>query len=386
MDVPLPHLFSTIQIGTMTLKNRLVRSATHEAKADENGNPTELYLDFYRQLALGGVGLIITGLTHPEQAGKLPKTIRVDDSSCLPNLRCIAKTVHDVGNECKVALQIGHTGRQLPHTIERETVAPSAVLEPYTGRIPRQMRPEEIESFIDKSADAIVYAFQSGFDAVQLHAAHGWLLSSFLSPHTNHRTDRYGGSTENRARIVVEILNRADGRIEKNFPVLIKMNACDYVQSGIELPEALELGEIFESAGYAAMEISSGMWETVTRAPETIGWKAERIPEARKRIRTIDEEAYHRDFAKAFKNRLKHSRIMLVGGLKTPSLMEGIIASGDADLVSLSRPLIREPDLPKRWQEGSADKAGCVSCNECLETLREEGGLRCKVLKNVPGI
>ena len=380
MGANLPNLFSPITIGTMALKNRLVRSATYEARADEDGNPTDSYLDFYRQLAGGGVGLIVTGLTYPEKAGKLPRTIRVDDSSCLSNLSRIATAIHNVGNACRVALQIGHTGRQLPHTIEGETVAPSAILEPSTGRMPREMRREEIESFIDKSADGIAYAFKSGFDAVQLHGAHGWLLSSFLSPHTNHRADCYGGSTENRARIVVETLKRADGRIKKGFPVLIKMNAWDYVPSGIELPEALELGAIFEEAGFAAMEISSGMWETITCNPETIGWKAERIPEARKRIRTIDEEAYHREFARAFKKRLKRSNIILVGGLKTPSLMEEIIASGDADLVSLSRPLIREPDLPKRWQEGATDKAACVSCNKCLDTLREENGLRCNCL------
>lgn len=372
-----PNLFSSLTIGTMTLKNRLVRSATYEAKADEEGNPTEKYLDFYRQLARGGVGLIVTGLAYPEKAGKLPRTLRVDDSSCLPNLSHIATTIHHEGNGCKVALQIGHTGRQLPHTIEGETVAPSAIVEPYTGRMPREMRREEIEAYIDKSADAIVYAFQSGFDAVQVHAAHGWLLSSFLSPHTNHRTDQYGGSTENRARILVEMLEGANRRIPKEFPIMVKMNACDYVDSGIELPEAIDIGTILEEAGYAAMEISSSMWETVTRDPEVLGWKAERIPEARKRIRTMQDEAYHRDFAKAFKNRLKHSKVILVGGLKTPSLMEEIIASEDADLVSLSRPLIREPDLPNRWQSGDSAKAACISCNQCLNTLREEDGLRC---------
>lgn len=366
----------------MTLKNRLVRSATYEAKADEDGNPTDAYMAFYRRLAEGGVGLIVTGLTYPEKAGKLPRSVRVDDNGCVSNLRRIAAAIHGVGNGCKVALQIGHTGRQLPHTIERETVAPSAILEPYTGRMLRELRREEIESFIDKSADAIVYAYQSGFDAAQLHAAHGWLLSSFLSPHTNRRADRYGGSTENRARIVVEILGCAEGKIEKRFLVLVKMNAWDYVPSGIELPEALDLADIFEEAGFAAMEISSGMWETITCDPETIDWKAVRIPEARKRIRTIDDEAYHRDFARAFKNRLKRSKIMLVGGLKTPSLMEEIIESGDADLVSLSRSLIREPDLPRRWQAGATDTAACVSCNKCLETLREENGLRCKVLND----
>lgn len=237
----------------------------------------------------------------------------------------------------------------------------------------------EIESFIDKCAASIGYAKKGGFDAVQVHAAHGWLLSSFLSPHTNHRTDIYGGSTKKRSRIMTEIIKRAKSEVGDDFPIFAKMNACDFVETGIELPEALTLGKIFEDAGYVALEVSSGMWETITRDPKVIGWKAERITEARKRIKTINDEAYHREYAKAFKEKLKKTKIMLIGGLKTPALMEEIIAQGDADFVSLSRPLIREFDLPNRWLAGDKKKAACISCNMCLETLTEEKGLRCYV-------
>lgn len=382
MTTPFTHLFSHVTIGSLALKNRIVRSATYEAKADPMGNPTRAYLDFYTELAEGGVGLIITGLAYPEEDGKLPRSIGVDGTHCLDALNKIADVVHGVGNGCKVALQIGHTGRQLPPTVERTPAAPSPVLEPFTGRMPREMRQDEIEAFIDKCAAAIDYARQAGFDAVQVHAAHGWLLSSFLSPHTNHRNDSYGGTTQNRARIVTEIIRRGRERAGNAFPVLVKMNACDFVNSGIELPEALILGQMFAGAGCAALEISSGMWETITLDPEVLGWKAERIPEARKRIRNVTDEAYHREFSKAFRKCLQEAGVILVGGLKTPALMNEIIASGDADLVSLSRPLIRQPDLPHRWLSGSAEKAACISCNQCLETLREEEGLRCFHLKN----
>ena len=158
------------------------------------------------------------------------------------------------------------------------------------------------------------------------------------------------------------------------------MNACDYVETGIELPEALTIGKILEDAGYAALEVSSGMWETITRDPKVIGWKAEPITEARKRIKTVKDEAYHRKFAKAFKEKMKKAKIILIGGLKTPALMEEIIAQGDADMVSISRPLIREPDLPNRWKSGSRKKAACISCNKCLETVVEENGLRCHLI------
>ena len=380
MTTQFTNLFSPITIGSMPLKNRIVRSATYEAKADSNGKPTQRYLDFYKTLAQGGVGLIITGLTYPEEDGKLPRTIAVDHPDCLETIRRIPKAIHGIGNDCKVALQIGHTGRQLPAVVERRPVAPSPILEPFTQRMPREMEPDEIRIFIEKSAGAIGYAFQAGFDAVQIHAAHGWLLSSFLSPHTNHRNDQYGGNTENRARIMTEIIRKAKDVIAADFPVMIKMNACDFVESGINLPESLMLGKIFKESGYAALEISSCMWETITRDPSVIGWRAERIPEARKRIKTVDDEAYHRTFAGAFRQEIHGMKIILVGGLKTPRLMDEIIACGDADLISLSRPLIREPDLPNRWLAGDGERAECISCNQCLETLREENGLRCYLL------
>ena len=377
MENRFPHLFSPTTLGSLELKNRLVRSATYDAKADENGQPTQVYLDFYRRLAEGGVGLIVTGLAYPEKDGKLPRTLGLESAECLKYLPKVPAMIHGVGNGCKVALQIGHTGRQVPHRIERQPAAPSAIREPFSGRMPRELALEEIESFIDQSAAAVDYAKQAGFDAVQIHAAHGWLLSSFLSPHTNHRKDIYGGNRQNRARIMTEIIKRSRIRTGADFPVFIKMNACDYVEKGIELPEALALGKIFEEAGYAALEVSSGMWETITRDPKVIGWKAERITEARKRIKTVKDEAYHREFAKVFRGKMKKAKIVLIGGLKTPALMDEIIASGDADLVALSRPLIREPDLPNRWQAGSRKKAACISCNRCLETLAEEKGLRC---------
>lgn len=380
MENRFPHLFSPIQLGPLTIKNRLVRSATYEAKADANGHPTKLYLDFYRQLAEGGVGLIVTGLAYPEKDGKLPRTLGLEDVSCLKDLPKVPAAIHDVGNGCKVALQIGHTGRQVPHRIDRQPVAPSPILEPFSGRMPRELTLQEIESFIDRSAAAIGYAKQAGFDAVQVHAAHGWLLSSFLSPHTNHRKDIYGGNTKNRARIMTEIIKRAQSQVGTEFPVFAKMNACDYVETGLELPEALTIGKILEDAGYAALEVSSGMWETITRDPKVIGWKAERITEARKRIKTVKDEAYHREFAKAFKKKMKKAKIMLIGGLKTPALMDEILGAGDADMASLCRPLIREPDLPNRWLSGSRKKAACISCNKCLETLVEDKGLRCYFL------
>jgi 2,4-dienoyl-CoA reductase-like NADH-dependent reductase (Old Yellow Enzyme family) len=381
-----PRLISPVSLGSLALKNRLVRSATYEAKATEDGRPTPGYIDFYRRLAAGGVGLIITGFDYPQKDGKLPRSISVEDDGCLKSLPNVPAAVHGLHNGCKIALQIGHCGRQVPLRVARKPVAPSPIREPFTNRMPRELSLKEIEIFMDACAAAIGRAKKAGFDAVQIHAAHGWLLSSFLSPHTNHRTDIFGGNTENRARIMTEIIKRARGRVGDDYPILAKMNARDYVENGIEVPESLALGKIFEDAGYAALEISSAMWETATRKPEEIGWKAERIPEARRRIHSVADEAYHREFTRLFKQNMKRARIILVGGMRTPELMEELLAKGDADLISLSRPLIREPDLPQRWFSGSNQKSACISCSSCLETLIEEEGLRCPLVskKGIP--
>ena len=174
----------------------------------------QLYLDFYRRLAEGGVGLIVTGLAYPDRDGKLPRSLSIEDKGCLKALPQVPAAIHGEGNGCKVALQIGHTGRQVPDMIkDRQPVAPSPILEPFSGKTPRELTLKEIESFVDKCVAAIDYAKQSGFDAVQLHAAHGWLLSSFLSPHTNHRSDIYGGNTIKRTRILTEIIKQAQNRV-----------------------------------------------------------------------------------------------------------------------------------------------------------------------------
>lgn len=380
MSSPYPLLFSPSKLGTVTLKNRLIRSATFENLADADGNVTDEYVEFHRRLAKGGVGLIITGLLYVQKEGKFLNMVGIDNDNCIPGLKKVAEVVHREGNGCRIALQIGHCGRQLHPQIERETVAPSAITEPFTGRTPRAMSTEEVEEFIDACAAAIRRAREADFDAVQLHAAHGWLLSSFLSPHTNRRQDIYGGSTENRARIMVEIYRRAVKQVGNDFPIFAKINAHDFVEGGIDLAESLRIAKLLSDAGFIAFEVSSCMWETLTRKPEEIGWRPARIPEARIDITSREKEAYHRSFARAFKKNIKDAAIILVGGLRSPDLMEEILTCREADFVSLSRPLIREPELPNLWQSGKKTTADCISCNTCV-TGRKKTGLYCFKVK-----
>ena len=245
------------------------------------------------------------------------------------------------------------------------------------GRTPRALNPEEIQAIIRAFAGGIGRAEKAGFDGVQLHAAHGWLLSSFLSPHTNKRDDEYGGSTENRTRIIREIYELGRSKVSPDFPILIKLNTTDFFPDGTNLPEAVDVVRILDKTGFSAFETSGGMWETVTRGSDELGWPAYMLPESRTGLKNNEQEAYFLAGALAVKS-ATHKPVMLVGGVKSFSRMEEILTSGQADFLSMSRPLIRQPDLPDLLLSGQRDKADCISCNACLGTAP----LRCGALKN----
>ena len=360
-------IFEPKEIGGMLVKNRLVRSATHEGMASEDGGVTDELVELYKTLAEGGVGLIITGYTYVQLSGKdTPYMKGIDRDDLIPGLRRIAETVHEHGDGCKVAIQLVHCGRQ-SFSLEN-TIAPSAVLELLMNKMPREMAIEEIEETIEAFAEAARRAKEAGFDAVQLHAAHGYLLSGFLSPYTNRRTDEYGGSTENRIKIVEDIYERTVEKVGKNFPILTKMNVDDFLEGGVNLNESKKIAERFSRMGFAAIETSGSMWETGTRNRHLIT--------SRTKIRSKDKEAYFLPYAREIK-KVIDIPLILVGGIRSLDVIEKILVEGSADFVALSRPLIREPDLPNRWLEGTGGlTAECISCNRCFGSLME-GGVRC---------
>jgi 2,4-dienoyl-CoA reductase-like NADH-dependent reductase (Old Yellow Enzyme family) len=324
--------------------------------------------------------------------------MRVDDDSFIPGLAKIPQAVREAAPDCKVVLQLHHPGRQVvnredaakfrpvappafvayvmkhpellaphegaPHIVE--PTAPSAVYDAFFDRTPRALTREEIEKIIDAFAEGARRAQEAGFDGVQIHAAHGYLLSSFLSPRTNVRDDEYGGSTENRTRIIREIYRRARGKVGDDFPILIKMNTTDFLPGGVDLDEALRIGKIITETGFTAIETSGGMYESLTRKEEELGWTPVFMSEARTGIKTKDQEAYFLPGAKAIKEET-NATVILVGGLKSFSRIEEVLESRAVDFVSMSRPLIRQPDLPRLWLSGQGpDKAECISCNACL--------------------
>ena len=375
--------FQTGKIGKLEIKNRLVRSATFEYMGTETGEVNDALVRLYRNLAEGGVGLIITGFAsvHPE-AYCHPQQMRVHDDCYIEGLQRIPDAVHELDNGCRIILQLNHTGRQqISPELADWTVAPSAVYDELFQRTPRELTPQEIEEIIDCFAESIRRAKDARFDGVQLHAAHGWLLSTFLSPRTNKRTDAYGGSTENRVRILDEIFKRARSMVGEAFPILVKLSSEDYLPGGINLEEGKRVAERLSKIGFSALEISGGMWESMTRDEKELGWKPVPIPEARVDIKTKDQEAYFWANAREIR-KVVEAPIILVGGLRSLEIVEKVLGEGSVDFCSMARPFIREPDFPSKWLAGEGKgETQCISCNRCMP--RPERSLECRVGEEV---
>ncbi|MGD1076055.1 MAG: NADH:flavin oxidoreductase [Thermodesulfovibrionales bacterium] len=346
-------LFDPFSFSGLDLRNRIVRSATYEKRANEDGFVTESLMEFYRDLTRGGAGLIITGnaLVHPS-GRSVRQMLCIHSDIYIRGLRNLTEAVHELGGV--IAIQLVHGGRQsLPILLGGHApLAPSAVHDPSSGVTPQAMTDEEIWEIIEAFGDAARRARIAGFDAVQIHGAHGYLVSAFLSPHTNKRLDYWGGDVERRFHFLEETYFAMRREVGEDYPLLIKINADDMIESGLKIEDSAGIAKRLEALGVDAFEVSGGMFES--------GQKT-----AQPDILTEDREAYFRYAGKSYKERL-NCPIVLVGGMRSVSVMEDVLRKREADLISLARPLIREPDLPNRFKEGKK-KADCISCNGCME-------------------
>ncbi|NTW55098.1 MAG: NADH:flavin oxidoreductase, partial [Chlorobaculum sp.] len=252
-------IFNPVNIGGIALRNRFIRSATHEGMASAEGAPLESLEKLYLRLAKGGVGAIVTGYAGVMQQGKcnFPGMLMMHDDALIPAYRRLVDAVHREG--APLVLQLAHCGRQTRSVVTGMcTVAPSPVRDPYySEEVPHELTESEIRAIIDAFVSAAGRAKASGFDAVQLHMAHGYLLAQFLSPNANRRRDRWGGSLENRFRIISEILAGIT-RTLGNYPVLAKINGYDGMRGGMRSGEAVKVAKMLEAAGCVAVEVSSG--------------------------------------------------------------------------------------------------------------------------------
>jgi 2,4-dienoyl-CoA reductase-like NADH-dependent reductase (Old Yellow Enzyme family) len=351
-------LFTPARIGSLELPNRLMRSATAERMADADGRPRSELRDLYRELARGGVGLIISGHMYIHPSGKAHREMTgVHSDKLIPDLAALTEAVHQEGG--LVAAQINHGGMQCSRRTVPQTMAPSAVDAPFLSRSPRAMTEEEIATVIQAYADAARRAQEAGFDAVQIHGAHGYLISQFLSPFTNRRGDAWGGDLARRMRFLRAVCEAVREDVGPDYPLFIKLGMIDGLDEGLNPEDGADVVAALEEMGLDGLEISGGIGggEALnTRGP----------------IRSVEDEAYFRPLARRARPRTALP-IALVGGLRSRAVMEDVLQSGDADFASLSRPLICEPDLPKRLQEGSREYAACISCGRCWPERPGEG-------------
>jgi 2,4-dienoyl-CoA reductase-like NADH-dependent reductase (Old Yellow Enzyme family) len=237
------------------------------------------------------------------------------------------------------------------------------------GKIGKEMSKEEIAEIVIAFSDAAARAKEAGFDGVQIHAAHGWLLSQFLSPFFNRRTDEYGGSLENRSRVVLEVTKNIREAVGGDFAVLVKINSDDFLPGGFNTDEMLKVSVMLEKAGVDAIEVSGG----TIGALLTGNIDGSFSPASRKDI-------YYREAAQRLKEKVKIP-VMLVGGIRTFETADEIIKTGVADYISICRPLIREPGLIKRWKSGDLRKSECVSDSACFQPGMEGKGVHCVHVK-----
>ncbi|MDD2732550.1 MAG: NADH:flavin oxidoreductase [Desulfuromonadaceae bacterium] len=356
-------LFDTTQINTMTLANRFVFSATWLGLADEEGCSTTKQAEYLAELARRGVGLIITGHAYvmPEGKAGLRQTAACDDRF-LPGLTETADAVHDAGG--KILLQLSHAGCYAAARLTGlAAVGPSAN---DSKDFPdcSELTLDGITQIVAAFGQCAERAKEAGFDGVQIHGAHGYLLSQFLSPYFNKRTDSYGGSIENRARIVIETLHAVRKAVGAEFPVLIKLNSEDFLQGGFTVEEMLQVVSLLEQEGIDAIEMSGGTIASGALVPIRTA-----VPEREK-------EVYYREAAILFKEKIGVP-LLLVGGIRSFEVCKELVEKGWADYLSLSRPLICEPNLVERWKSGDTAKSSCISCSGCLKAGFRGRGVRC---------
>lgn len=357
-------LFEPINIAGIKIPNRFVRSATHEWMTEPDGTPTSRIGDLYEELARNEVGLIITGYAYVNPKGKSDDLQQgIYDDRFIGPYKEIVSRVHEHGS--KIVLQIAHGGRQTMITADNPYIlAPSAVIETTKGVKPEEMTGKEVLETIEDFAQAARRAKEAGFDGVQLHCAHGFLLSNFLSPYTNRRNDRWGGSTEKRTQVILDIISCARELAGEYYPILVKLNVTDGFKSGahkhtLDAPESIEIAKILADNGVCAIEVSGG----VAEAGEEL---------FRTKIDSPKKEAYYREYAKMIKEQVDVP-VILVGGIRSKQVMEMLLKEEYADMISLCRPLIAEPDLVMKLKKGETEIAKCVSCNLCSD----ETGIKC---------
>jgi 2,4-dienoyl-CoA reductase-like NADH-dependent reductase (Old Yellow Enzyme family)/thioredoxin reductase len=349
-----PNLFQPGNIGSMQLKNRIIMPAMGVPLADEHGRVTHNLITYYQARAKGGTGLIISQFASVSSDAELPFTLNIYDDSYIDDWKKLTREIHRCGS--KVCVQLMHTGMlflfvgYVPEGITIKVPSITPLLK--EGMPYDEISGQDIERYIEDFAEGARRVKEAGADAVELHASNGCLVSTFMSPVTNKRTDKYGGNTENRTRFARMIVERIRDRVGPNFPVIVRINVTDDIEGGISIDEVIQQAKILETAGTDCLNISSGLEY----------WTSSTIP------CYIFPDAPMMPLTEKVKNAVQ---IPVIGSAKiNAEAGEQILAAGRADFIAMGRPLLADPDLPDKISSGRLDEVRrCLYCNNCMMRL-----------------
>ncbi|WP_300670705.1 NADH:flavin oxidoreductase [Desulfoluna sp.] len=350
------ELFDVTRLGNLELKNRCLRAATWEGIAEEKGQINDQTLALYADLARGGAAALITGYAFVlEEEQPSPKMFGAYNDTFIDAYKSLTDIVHE--NDSKIVLQLVYGGSFTWFNTESRVIwGPSAVTNKISGVTPHEMTPLDIQTLINAFGDAARRAMESGFDGVEMHAGHGYLLNQFLSPFFNRREDVFGGSSEKRARIIFDIFENIRKKTAPDFPILIKLNCSDFMGTkGFTFEECLALCKKLDTLGIAGIEISGG---PVFRAPKT-----EKEPTLE--VTLPAQDSYFSEYARVIAEAVS-APVILVGGNRSVETMENLLNETEISCFSFSRPLLCEPDLINKWKADKSVKPRCTSCGQCF--------------------
>ena len=359
-------LFDNTKLLNMDMKNRFFRGALWEALADDKGHMTEELSAIYEELAKGGAGTIITGyafVTENEQPN--PGMMGIYEDAFIPEYKKFTDKIHNLG--ANIIMQIVYGGFMTDFNVGERTIwGPSTIKNEVGGTMAKEITKEEIAYLVNKYADAALRVKKSGFNGVEIHCGHGYLLSQFLSPYYNKREDEYGGSIENRGRIVFEIFNAMRKAVGEEFPILIKLNSADYAEGGLTQEDSMYVAKKLTELGINAIEVTGGNECIQSVVDNNLGAARTKV------VISKSNESYFKDYAAKLAEQIDIP-VILIGGNRHYDVMEEILNNTKIQYFSMSRPLTAEPDLINTWKSGDLKKPKCVSCNGCYNTY----GKRC---------
>ena len=353
-------LFDKACIGNLTLDNRLVMPPLETNFANEDGSVSQRSIDYYERRAQGGPGLIVVECTSVDPVHFHGHQLNISDERFTEGLARLARAIKRQG--VRAAIQIQHPGRQLIHR-SVQPVAPSPIACRTVPQVPRELSTSEVEELVERFAEAAKRAQETGFDAVQIHGAHGYLIAQFMSAWSNKRTDRYGGDVYGRATFPLEIIARTRDKVGKDFPLIFRFSADEYIREGRDIEESKIIAQLVEREGIDAVSVSAGVYDSGE-------WTTQPMLLPRGCLVPLCAEI----------KRVVGVPVVTVGRIHTPRLAEEVLQQGKADLIAMGRPMFADPDFPKKAKEGQYRQIRyCISCNMCMHSYMSGEGVICVI-------